>query len=201
MKILKKLPVLLLSFALLFSLFAVTASAEEAADTSLTLETEEALETEADTPAALEALVGFLEQNASEILGALTLLASLIVAFLYKSGLLPLLRNGLSVLADTAGKTGKMTEVFTERAEAELTALRESLAPYTELLAKSEEYLRTVSEAMVSAERKTRETRDILAAETALFYELLSSVNLPEAQKESMAQSYYKLKKRLEDEE
>ena len=52
---------------------------------------------------------------------------------------------------------------------------------------------------MVSAERKTRETRDILAAETALFYELLSSVNLPEAQKESMAQSYYKLKKRLED--
>ena len=90
----------------------------------------EALGTEeADAPAALEAIVGFLEQNASELLGALTLVASLIVALLYKSGLLPLLRNGLSVLADTAGKTGKMTEVFTERAEAELCAIRESLAP------------------------------------------------------------------------
>ena len=89
--------------------------------------------------------------------------------------------------------------IFTERAEAELCAIRESLAPYTELLSKSEAYLKTVSEAMASAERSECETRDILAALTALFYELLASVNLPEAQKESMAQSFYKLKKRLED--
>ena len=196
MKILKKLPILLLSLVLLFSLLAVTASAEATGDTNAA----EALGTEeADAPAALEAIVDFLEQNASELLGALTLVASLIVAFLDKSGLLPLLRNGLSVLADTAGKTGKMTEVFTERAEAELCAIRESLAPYTELLSKSEAYLKTVSEAMASAERSECETRDILAALTALFYELLASVNLPEAQKESMAQSFYKLKKRLED--
>ena len=198
MKILKKLPILLLSLALLFSLFAVTASAETESEASAPAASEAG---EENAPAALETLVGFLEQNASEILGALTLVASLIVAFLYKSGLLPLLRNGLSVLADTAGKTGKMTEVFTERAEAELSALRESLAPYTELLAKSEEYLKAVSEAMASAECAERQTRDILAAETALFYELLASVNLPEAQKESMTESYYRLKKFLEAEE
>ncbi len=181
----KKILTLLLCVLALLSLLTVGVSASEASE-------------EAEAPAALETLVAFLEENASEILGTLTLIASLLVAFLYKSGLLPLLRNGITALADTAGKTGKMTEVFTEKAEAELSAIKESLVPFTALLQKSEEYLRTVSEAMEKAERSEKETRDILAAETALFYELLSSVNLPEAQKESMAESYYKLRRRLE---
>ena len=42
---------------------------------------------------------------------------------------------------------------------------------------------------------------EVLRTETELFYEMLASVNLPEAQKESMTESYYRLKRILEAEE
>ncbi len=173
----------LLFIVLSLCLFSIGASATEAA---------------ADTPAPLDALVDFLTENAGELLGILTLLSSLLIAFLYKSGLLPLLRNGISAISETAGKTGKMTEIFTEKAEKELEALKENTAPLQELIAKTEEYLNDVKDALQRTEKTEKETRDILAAETALFYELLSSVNLPEAQKENMSERYYKLLKRLE---
>ncbi len=157
-----------------------------------------ASDTSSEAPAAVDAVVGFLTENTDEILGILTLISSLLIAFLYKSGLLPLLRNGISALADTAGKTGKMTELFTQKAQEELDALKQNTAPLQELMEKAESYLRATSEALAHTEQSEKEMRDILAAETALFYELLSSVNLPEAQKENMSDRYYKLLKKLE---
>ena len=70
--------------------------------------------------------------------------------------------------------------------------------PAAEALKKTEEYLATLVETLKKAEAEQAQTRDILSAETALFYELLSSVNLPQAQKDSMAESYYRLREKLE---
>ena len=46
--------------------------------------------------------------------------------------------------------------------------------------------------------RLIRLTAEVLRTETELFYEMLVSVNLPEGQKESMTESYYRLKRELE---
>ena len=196
----KKIITLIVSLLLMLSLLTLFCAAEEASDVLSEPEAGDTAVSE-EAPVFLSAVTRFFEDHASEILGILTFLSSMLVALLYKSGLLPLLRNGISALAETAGKTGKMTEVFTERAEKELADLKECAAPLTALMQKTEEYLKSMSEALAKAEANEAEMKEILAAETSLFYELLTSVNLPEAQKESMAESYYRLRLRLEKKE
>ncbi len=178
------LPILILS---LFLLLPLCASAEEV--------TAEAPRDET----VGEGVAAFIEENAEGILGVLTLASSLLVAFLYKTGLLPLLRNGISALSDTAGKTGKLAESFTEEAKDALESLKESIAPAKGVLEKTEVYLKTVEGALADAKITQEETREILATETELFYELLCSVNLPEEQKDSMRKSYYRLREKLEN--
>ena len=184
----KKKLILTLCLISLFLLLALSVSAQSAN----TVE-EEATETVSDT------LAVFLEENAGEILGILTFASSLLLAFLYKTGLLPLLRSGISALSETAGKTGKLTESFTEEAKNALKALEEYTAPAALLLEKTEKYLKTVADALADAKITQEETKEILAAETTLFYELLCSVNLPEEQKDSMRNAYYRLRERLEN--
>ena len=147
----------------------------------------------------------FFSQNADTLLGALTLCGSLLVAFLYKKGLLPLVRSGLSALASLLGKTGEVTERFTSEASAVLTDIKEQTAPVLSVLNESQatllalgERLASLEEALAKSEEDRKSTAAVLATETELFYEMLCSVNLPQAQKDSMTESYYRLKRLLE---
>lgn len=182
----KKLIFMLLMLSLLL-LLPLSASAEEVVTEA------------AESETLSGSVAAFIEENTDELLGVLTFVSSLLVAFLYKTGLLPLLRNGISALSDTAGKTGKLAETFTEEASEALRSLKESVAPATEAIKKTEDYLKTVKDALADAKLTQEETREILAAETTLFYELLCSVNLPEEQKDSMRKSYYRLREKLEN--
>lgn len=203
----KKLILSLLLISLLLLLPFSASAEEEGAEitqeesieaASGTEESEENKESEEFEETVSQTLAAFIERNADGILSGLTLISSLLVAFLYKAGLLPLLRNGISAISDTAGKTGKMAEEFTEQATEALTSLRESTAPAAEAVKKTEEYLATLTKALADAKITQEETKEILAAETTLFYELLCSVNLPEEQKDSMRNSYYRLREKLE---
>ena len=183
----KKLLTLSLLLLSLFLTLPLCASAEEAAEKAPESET------------VSEGVAAFIEENAEGILGVLTLASSLLVAFLYKTGLLPLLRGGISAISDTAGKTEKLAESFTEEAKEALKGLKDSVAPVGAILEKTDLYLKTVEGALADAKITQEETREILATETALFYELLCSVNLPEEQKDSMRKSYYRLREKLEN--
>lgn len=202
----KKTLLFTLVLSLLFLLAPLSVCAEEVVlspegevEQNQTAESTAPTEDEAKT--LTENVAAFIERNADEILSTLTLLSSLLIAFLYKSGLLPLLRNGISAISDTAGKTGKMAEEFTEKAKEELMRIRESTAPAADALKKTEEHLVMLCAALEKAEKDQKETKDILLTETSLFYELLASVNLPQAQKDSMTESYYRLRERLENKE
>ena len=61
-----------------------------------------------------------------------------------------------------------------------------------------EERLAALEAALRASENDRQNTAEVLRTETELFYEMLASVNLPEAQKESMTESYYRMKKKLE---
>lgn len=189
--------ILLISLFLLlpFSAFAET-NEEAPLSTGENMSQEETVE---QKETVSQIVASFIEGNVDEILGILTFVSSLLIAFLYKTGLLPLLRNGISAISDTAGKTGKMAEEFTLKASEALDSIRESTAPAASALQKTEEYLGTIEKALADAKLTQEETKDILAAETTLFYELLCSVNLPEEQKDSMRNSYYRLREKLEN--
>lgn len=195
----KKLFLLSLLSLLLMLVLLVPAFAAEGASAP-------AGESAAEPSAPLTALVAdFFTENADTILGALTLLGSLLVAFLYKKGLLPLVRSGLSALASLLGKTGEITEKFTSEASTVLTDIKEQTAPVLAAVSESRDALLALGErmaaledALAKSEADRKSTAAVLATETELFYELLSSVNLPQAQKDSMTESYYRLKQSLE---
>lgn len=154
-----------------------------------------------------ETLSLFFTENADTLLGVLTLIGSLLVAFFYKTGLMPLLRSGLSALGDLLGKSRELTESFTKEAGERFARMEESVLPMADAMRKGEEALsaleeklKALEEALSKSEKERRLTAEVLRTETELFYEMLVSVNLPEGQKESMTESYYRLKRILEAE-
>ena len=206
----KKILFLCLTFLLLLSLLCVTGHAEEIEKAPVTeAVTDEAAPDEGATAdTATGALAAFFTENADTLLGLLTLVGSLLVAFLYKTGLLPMLRAGLSALADTLSKSRDATEAFTasaseniRRIEAQTEPILAAVTECEAIIRKLEARLGTMETALADGERAREDTAAILRTETELFYELLHSVNLPEAQKEAMSESYYRLKRALEAKE
>ena len=190
----KKITVLSLCVLLLFSLLLLPASAEEITG---------------EAPLGFtQAVTDFLTQNGDTLLGVLSLIGTLLVAFLYKTGLLPLLRSGLSALSDLLGKNREVTEHFTKETGEQIHRIEEYMTPMVDTLARSENALRAMEEklaaletALERSEGDRQKTAAVLRTETEHFYELLASVNLPETQKDSMTESYYRLKRILEAEE
>lgn len=194
----RKVFYLFLSVSLFILLTALPVCAANGAEqTTVT----ESTVTVANVPLRVEDFFAFIEQYANELLSGLCLFGSLLVAFIYKKGILPLLRSGLSSLNHTASQAEQLTESFTARAEEEIAAIREHTRPVAEILEKTEKCMESMEKALAESERAQKETRRILAAETELFYELLSAANLPQVQKESMANTYYALRNDLNDAE
>lgn len=192
----KKIILFMFLFLFLSSLLLLPAAANEAVSPS----SEEAL-------GFTETLSLFFTENADTLLGILTLLGSLLVAFFYKTGLMPLLRSGLSALGDLLGKSRELTESFTKEATERFARVEENVLPMVDAMRKGEEALAALEEkltaledALTKSEKERRLTAEVLRTETELFYEMLVSVNLPEGQKESMTESYYRLKRILEAE-
>lgn len=190
----KKITFLSLCVLLLFSLLLVPASAEEI--------------TGEEPIGFTQVAADFLTQNGDTLLGVLSLIGTLLVAFLYKTGLLPLIRSGLSALGDLLGKNRELTESFTKQTGEQIHRIEEYMTPMVDTLARSEHALRAMEEklaalesALARSEGDRQKTAAVLRTETELFYELLASVNLPETQKDSMTESYYRLKRILEAEE
>ena len=192
----KKIFLLTVLFLFLVSLLLLPAAASEA-------------EAVADAPLGFtDTLAAFITDNGDTLLGVLTLIGSLLVAFFYKTGLMPVLRSGLSALAELLGKSRDLTESFTKNADERFSHIEESVAPMVDAMRHGEEALLAIEGKLASLENALqrsegdrRKTAEVLRTETELFYEMLSSVNLPEAQKESMTESYYRLKRVLEAEE
>ncbi|MBE6655974.1 MAG: hypothetical protein E7609_03755 [Ruminococcaceae bacterium] len=190
----KKIISLTLFLLLLLSLLVLPAAASETDASAVT-----------EGGGFTETLAAFITTNADTLLGILTLVGSLLVAFFYKTGLMPVLRSGLSALGELLGKSRDLTEHFTKETGDRLAHMEESVAPMLdamrhgeELLLTLEAKLSTLEDALNKSEEERRTTAAVLRTETELFYELLSSVNLPEAQKDSMTESYYRLKRVLE---
>ena len=165
----------------------------------------EGVASDTGTQSFTDTLADFITENADTLLGVLTLIGSCLIAFLYKTGLLPLVRSGISALGDLLGKSQEMTERFTKETGEQIDRIESYIAPMTATLERGEEVLRAaesklsaLEEALAKSEGDRRKTAEVLRTETELFYELLASVNLPEAQKESMTESYYRLKRVLE---
>lgn len=180
--------VLLVAFSVCFT---VSASAEEETPESTEITEENIFST----------IYEEISEYASEILCALTFAGSLILAFAYKRGLLPLVKNSLlsignavskikedaSENAEKGSKLGQSIESSLDGAKTTLDALAQKVSELDLMLKeklKSEDY----------TERQKEEFKLILTSQIDMLYDIFMASALPQYQKDAVGEKVAKMK-------
>ena len=180
--------VLLIAFSCCLT---VTASAEEV--------TEEATEIAEDN--IFSAVYGEIANYASEILCAMTFAGSLILAFAYKKGLMPLVKGSLLSIgnaitkikddttenAEKNAKLGESLEIGLENAKITLDALAEKISDLDLTLKEKLEY-------EDEAKREKEEFKLILTSQIDMLYDIFMTSALPQYQKDAVGERVAKMK-------
>ena len=156
--------------------------------------------TEAEKENPFVALYELASAHTAEIFSALAALLSCVIAFAYRRGLLPLVKQGIGTLANTVGGIDKATEAAREQMLAEAQTNRslteqmeKSIAQLSqkmsEILARFDalENDKTVDELLLST----------LKTEVELLGEIFLSSSLPEYRKEIVGNTVARLKEQL----
>ncbi len=142
-------------------------------------------------------LLSVLDAHASELLSALTLVASLVLAHAYKKGLVPTLWGGLNSIARTVQDTGEQTRLLAETAQKSIDGVSQSAAPLLEqvevLCGTAEETARQNAQLKsLIAQTETDRARMVTFMQglAGMLYEVFSVANLPQYAKEQLGRTY-----------
>lgn len=172
----------------------------------LTIFTTVAFADSAETPTVTETILAWCEENITHIFTGSSLSLSLILAFLFKKGLLPSLTNGLSkitdLLASGVSKLTVATEKMAQSTDERLQAFADRISPViegaekvSEVAKQTEQSLKIMQEELDRC-KKDREVLTVcLNKQTDFLYSVFMSANLPAYQKEQMGESYNDMKK------
>lgn len=178
-------------------LFCVPAFAQQSEEVA---ESEAVDHTEAK-PTVSETVAVWFADHSTEFFSALTLCGSLILAFLYKKGFLPILSGALSNMSDSLSngvkEVGDVTHALSESTEQTLKALATQIdtalaevnvvASHAGALTKSVAVLE--ADLKASSDQRTK-LETVLTSQMQLFYEFFMAVNLPQYQKERLGTAY-----------
>lgn len=141
-----------------------------------------------------------IKEHLAEILSALTLIGSLILAFAFKKGLLPLVRGAIGRLSDSANEaktsakeTAKETEAIRAEINLRTTAIEDATAAVADTLRALGEEVKELKEQ--GLDKKL--LYGTLGAEVELLYDIFMSSSLPNFQKEAVSQRLTKMKEEL----
>ncbi len=141
-----------------------------------------------------------LKSMSTEILCALTFIGSMILAWAYKKGLLPLLRGGLGAISSAVSGIKESAESG-ENATRELTkAVVERLTEAEEALEKMTEGLDGIGETLdklKSDEEDRARLKTLIAAQVEMLYDIFMTSSLPQYQKEAVGERIAKMKEAL----
>lgn len=156
---------------------------------------------------ALTSVYTTLVSHSTELFSALTLIGSVILAFAYKKGLLPLLSGALGKMSGGISGIRESVKTISEEriAESEETkkvissieATLESVARVSETLSEGIGALDSRLLALESKKDGEGHTREILAAQIDMLYEIFMSSSLPQYSKDAVAKRIGKMKESL----
>ena len=197
----KKILFIILTAILIFAVSASAVFAAEPADATpeISEESEEAI-----CDGFFGELYNEVAENADKILAALTFIGSLIIAFAYKRGLIPLLNGALSNMNSMITKLKEETEnsvienesvgeIIKER----LAASEEVIATLTSSIEALEEKLKSVSE----TKRDSEKAKIIMNAQIDMLYEIFMSSALPQYSKDRVGERVAEMKAHLTESE
>ena len=142
-----------------------------------------------------------LSAYASEILCGLTLAASLILAFAYKKGLLPLVQsalvsigNAVTKIGDSAKKSEEQTALLEENIGSSIKNAKDMIGSLTEKISSLDN---AVNERLVMDEKARGEyekLRFIIEGQIDMLYDIFMSSALPQYQKDAVGERIGKMK-------
>lgn len=172
----------ILLFCLLLTLVAAALSVGVCA------ESESAAEEIGASPFAL--LYRDITENLDTVFGAFAALGTVLVAFSYKRGMLPLLRGGVGVLSDKVKEIGKQSEKMEKESSENAQFVKNQLQMMMDSFRECADSVQEFGNALKELREKSDEMdvlRSLLAEEVNLLYDIFSSSSLPQYQKEIVA--------------
>ena len=187
------------SLILAFScLFAITSFASEAVS---------AEEIAAEENVFTTVFLG-VKEYATEIFCALTFTGSLLLAYAYKKGLLPLVESTLVSIGNAVSKIKERTEAGEESSLAIASSISNELNKAQDLIKNLTKRVDVMSEAITEVKDgellKNRENQSlciIIGAQIDMLYDIFMSSALPQYQKDAVGERVAKMKEALAENE
>ena len=201
----KKLFTILLILAAMLSTFFITSYASEEItyesneDVGGKLAEEEASEKESSGN-IFDTLYGEAIKNADKILSALAFASSLVLAFCYKSGFLPLVNSALGKISDRISELTKNTKESEERAVKISEAATQKLEDARCAVDNIKENLTALEkrlDACASEEERVKHIYTVLFTQVDMLTEIFMSSSLPAYQKDKVSEKISEMKKSL----
>ena len=142
----------------------------------------------------------FVINNADKVFSSLAFIASLIVAFAYRKGLIPLLKSALSAIGSKAEKVKEFSEESAMKTEQSLKFITDKLASYENSVESISKSLDGLIERLddVDGERKNTESlRLIMLSQVDMLYDIFMQSSLPQYSKDAVGEKVAAMKKEL----
>ena len=163
---------------------------EVSTDTEIDRKTDEG-EGSIDTENVFETLFIKVKNHAGEICSALALIASLILAYCYKCGLMPIIQNALSAISNVLSGIEKGADESSRASAEAISALKDRLERAEELIEKLGENMDTLVEDLrvrTLEVKGSEDTRVILSAQVDMLYDIFMTSALPQYQKDTVGE-------------
>ena len=135
----KKLLFFILAITIILTVFSISVFAEGEYAAQTDGSTEASVVTEIEEKNIFSELYGVVARHADKIFSALAFLGSLIIAFAYRHGLLPVIKGALSAMGAATSKLKEETEAASGKAAEAVSAAAAKLATAEEMLSAFEE--------------------------------------------------------------
>ena len=185
--------------AILSILFSVSAAAQSEVETAPVTQTEEI-----EYESVFETLFQRAGELLPEILSLITLSASLVLAFAFKKGLVPLLSNTLAKIGDSVthikekgDENGKIIDTFGKKVSCRIEMLESLISDLSEKL----------NELAVSLDEAERRAGDreklttLINGQIDMLYDVFMSSSLPHYQKEAVGARIAEMREAIKDDE
>ena len=183
----KKILFWILITTLVFALFSIPAFASESLESAQTN--------------VFEEIYNKIIHHSDKIFSALAFCSSMILAFAYRKGILPLIKGGLGALNNTVTGLKKEAEKSTVLSAEAASAAAEKLGRAEEVLITATEKLCELEKELSTAEQIQAQNEDIkiiMQSQIDMLYEIFMSSSIPLYQKEAVGAKVNAMKKLLE---
>lgn len=151
-----------------------------------------------------ETVYGQIVRHSDKILSALAFGSSLLLAIIYRKGLLPLMRGGLNAIGSAVTNLKDETEKLSATSNENITLATEKLSAAENIVTALSEKLRALeAELMLVNEAQSRyaDMKIIMRYQIDMLYEVFMSSSLPLYQKEAVGEKIGEMKRLIAETE